>query len=188
MFFFSKWVRISPEKDWFSHQWPNGDKMWYMAALLMNNHFWLMSSCWPTVQCRVPLKTLKQRKMFKQSRQIDKQTEWQKLSIQKLFLFATIFQIFIVLFQLLLFVAKLSPAQSNSNSVGWAEIALISTFTHPPPPPPGKVLNQASSIQLQLSLKPAWAELGTAQSQLVNQFSLNVQIFLISLPIWTKLC
>ena len=32
--------------------------------------------------------------------------------------------------------AKLSPAQSNSNSVGWAEIALISTFTHPPP---GKV-------------------------------------------------
>ena len=29
-------------------------------------------------------------------------------------------------------IAKLSPAQSNSNSVGWAEIALISTFTHPP--------------------------------------------------------
>ena len=28
-------------------------------------------------------------------------------------------------------IAKLSPAQSNSNSVGWAEIALISTFTHP---------------------------------------------------------
>ena len=32
-------------------------------------------------------------------------------------------------------IAKLSPAQSNSNSVGWAEIALISTFTHPPTPP-----------------------------------------------------
>ena len=31
-------------------------------------------------------------------------------------------------------IAKLSPAQSNSNSVGWADIALIST-----PPPPGKV-------------------------------------------------
>ena len=28
-------------------------------------------------------------------------------------------------------IAKLSPAQSNSNSVGGAEIALISTFTHP---------------------------------------------------------
>ena len=28
-------------------------------------------------------------------------------------------------------IAKLSPAQSNSNSVGWAKIALISTFTHP---------------------------------------------------------
>ena len=59
-----------------------------------------------------------------------------------------------------------SSAQLNPTptSVGWAEIALISTFT---PPPPGKVLNQHSSIQLQLSLKPAWAELGTAQSQLV---------------------
>ena len=30
-------------------------------------------------------------------------------------------------------IAKLSPAQSNSNSDGWAEIALISTFTHPQP-------------------------------------------------------
>ena len=30
-----------------------------------------------------------------------------------------------------LFIAKLNPAQSNSNSVGWAETALISTFTHP---------------------------------------------------------
>ena len=30
------------------------------------------------------------------------------------------------------FIAKLSPAQSNSNSVCWAEIALISTFTQPP--------------------------------------------------------
>ena len=48
--------------------------------------------------------------------------------------------------------AKLSPAQSNSNSVGWAEIALIPTFTHPLPPPPGKVPSSAqpSSIQLQL--------------------------------------
>ena len=30
------------------------------------------------------------------------------------------------------YIAKLSPAQSNSNSVGWAEIALISTFSHLP--------------------------------------------------------
>ena len=33
-------------------------------------------------------------------------------------------------------IAKLSPAQSNSNSVGWVEIALISAFTHSPAPPP----------------------------------------------------
>ena len=39
MFFFFKQVRISPEKDWFSHQWPYDDQMWYMATLLMNNHF-----------------------------------------------------------------------------------------------------------------------------------------------------
>ena len=29
----------------------------------------------------------------------------------------------------LFYFAKLSPAQSNSSSVGWAEIVLISTFT-----------------------------------------------------------
>ena len=73
-------------------------------------------------------------------------------------------------------VAKLSPAQSNSNSVGWSEIALISTFTHPPPHPQGKYRAQLSTAQSnsvgwanrsRISLKPAWAELGTAQSQLV---------------------
>ena len=32
-------------------------------------------------------------------------------------------------------IAQLSPAQSNSNSVGWVELALIPTFTHPPPTP-----------------------------------------------------
>ena len=36
----------------------------------------------------------------------------------------------------LFYFAKLSPAQSISNSVGWAEIALISTFTHSPTPHP----------------------------------------------------
>ena len=30
--------------------------------------------------------------------------------------------------------AKLSPAQSNFKSVGWAELALIPIFTHPPTP------------------------------------------------------
>ena len=45
---------------------------------------------------------------------------------------------------IIIIIAKLSPAQSNSNSVGWAEIALISTFTSPhtpPPPPPGKAIS-----------------------------------------------
>ena len=46
-------------------------------------------------------------------------------------------------------IAKLSTAQSNSGSVGWAEIALISTFTHPPPTP--RESTELSSIQLQLS-------------------------------------
>ena len=32
--------------------------------------------------------------------------------------------------------AKLSPAQSNFNSVGWADLALIPTFTPPSNPPP----------------------------------------------------
>ena len=65
--------------------------------------------------------------------------------------------------------AKLSPAQSNSNLVGWAEIALISTFTHPPPTPPTpRESTELSSAQLnptptqlvgligsRISLKPA---------------------------------
>ena len=42
-------------------------------------------------------------------------------------------------------IAKLSPAQSNCNSVGWL-------------------------IGSRISLKPAWAELGTAQSQLVSWY------------------
>ena len=38
----------------------------------------------------------------------------------------------IVISIFLFIIAKLSQAQSNFNSVGWAEIALISTFTpHP---------------------------------------------------------
>ena len=67
-------------------------------------------------------------------------------------------------------IAKLSRAQSNSNSVDWAEIALISTFTpHPPTPPPTpRESTEFSSAQLnptptqlvgligsRISLKPA---------------------------------
>ena len=37
----------------------------------------------------------------------------------------------IVISIFLFIIAKLSQAQSNFNSVGWAEIALIPTFTHP---------------------------------------------------------
>ena len=35
-------------------------------------------------------------------------------------------------------IAQLSQVQSNFNSVGWAELALISTFTYPLRPPKGK--------------------------------------------------
>jgi len=63
------------------------------------------------------------------------------------------------------FIAKLSPAQSNSNSVGWAEIALISTFNPPPTPRESTVLSSAQlnptptqlnrQIGSRISLKPA---------------------------------
>ena len=53
----------------------------------------------------------------------------------------------IVISIFLFIIAKLSQAQSNFNSVGWAEIALIPTFTHPPP---GKVLRR----QFQYSYRP----------------------------------
>ena len=56
----------------------------------------------------------------------------------------------------LVYVAKLSPAQSNFNSVGWAELALIPTFTQPPPHLQGKywegnfntVIGQTSNVGL----------------------------------------
>ena len=44
----------------------------------------------------------------------------------------------IVISIFLFIIAKLSQAQSNFNSVGWAELALIPTFTHPPTHPQGK--------------------------------------------------
>ena len=55
-------------------------------------------------------------------------------------------------------IAKLSPAQSNSNSVGWAEIALISTFTNPPTPRESTQSAQLNptSTQLEASLSWAW--------------------------------
>ena len=40
-----KQVRILPEKDWFSHQCPYGDKMWYKATLLMSHHFLMLAHC-----------------------------------------------------------------------------------------------------------------------------------------------
>ena len=44
------------------------------------------------------------------------------------------------------FIAKLSPAQSNSNSVGWAEIALFSISpAAPPTQPPVKVYFSAAA-------------------------------------------
>ena len=48
------------------------------------------------------------------------------------------------------FIAKLSPAQSNINSVGWVELALIPTFTHPNPTPPTP---RESTIQLLAKFK-----------------------------------
>ena len=45
-------------------------------------------------------------------------------------------------------IAKLSLHHSNINSVGWAELALIPTFTHPPP---GKIATTEQSLA-QLSL------------------------------------
>ena len=58
MFFFFKQVRISPEKDWFSHQWPYDDQMWYMATLLMNNHFDLCPHAGPLCTVGVSLMSL----------------------------------------------------------------------------------------------------------------------------------
>ena len=51
-------------------------------------------------------------------------------------------------------IAKLSQAQSNLNSVGWAELALIPTFTHPPPAlPPRESTEKAISIRLLAKLQ-----------------------------------
>ena len=77
-------------------------------------------------------------------------------------------------------VAKLSPAQSNSNLswLGWDSF----NFNFCPPTP--RESTEFTSAQLnptptqlvgligsRISLKPAWAELGTAQSQLVEELS-----------------
>ena len=59
--------------------------------------------------------------------------------------------------------AQLKP---TPTSVGWAEIALISTFTHPPPPPPhpqGKYRAQLSPAQSN-SNSVGWAYRKLAQS------------------------
>ena len=76
--------------------------------------------------------------------------------------------------------AKLSPAQSNSNFswLGWDSFNF--NFYPPTHPPTPRESTELSSAQLnptptqlvgligsRISLKPAWAELGTAQSQLV---------------------
>ena len=71
----------------------------------------------------------------------------------------------IVISIFLFIIAKLSQAQSNFNSVGWAEIALIPTFTHPPTPRESTELSSAQLnptptqlvglIGSRISLKPA---------------------------------
>ena len=81
--------------------------------------------------------------------------------------------------QLVWYIAKLSPAQSNSNFswLGWDSF----NFNFYPPTPTPRESTEISSAQLnptptqlvgliesRISLKPAWAELGTAQSQLVS--------------------
>ena len=42
MLFTKKLVRISPEIDLYSHQWPQDGKMWYMTAVLVKIHFFLI--------------------------------------------------------------------------------------------------------------------------------------------------
>jgi len=42
MVFTKKLVRISPEIDWYSHQWPPDGKMWYVTAVLVKIHFFLI--------------------------------------------------------------------------------------------------------------------------------------------------
>ena len=53
-----------------------------------------------------------------------------------------------VTFKYVCIIAKLSPAQSNFNSVGWAKLALIPTFTHQPPHPCGESTEKAISRRL----------------------------------------
>ena len=43
---------------------------------------------------------------------------------------STPIKVYLILFDAT--IAKLSPIQFNFNSVGWAELAFISTFIHPP--------------------------------------------------------
>ena len=42
MVFTKKLVKISPEVDWYSRQWPQGGKMWYMTADLVKIIFFLI--------------------------------------------------------------------------------------------------------------------------------------------------
>ena len=45
-------------------------------------------------------------------------------------------------------IAKLRPAQSNFTSVGWAKLALILTFTHPPTHPPRESTEKVITVRL----------------------------------------
>ena len=52
MFFFFKWVRISPEIDWYHHQCCFPDKMSYDPTFLVKNDILTDSTfCSPTVHC-----------------------------------------------------------------------------------------------------------------------------------------
>ena len=56
MFFFLKQVRISPEKDWCSHQYPYGGILPQVAAVFVNFYVSTdMIAWWVSVHCRVNL-------------------------------------------------------------------------------------------------------------------------------------
>ena len=52
MFFFQKQVRILPEKDWCSHQYPYGGILPQVAAVFVNFYVSTdMNAWWVSVQC-----------------------------------------------------------------------------------------------------------------------------------------
>ena len=67
MVFTKKLVRISPEFDWYSHQWPQDGKMWYVTAVLVKIKFFpivpsagpycnkdlMLASCYPSMVTHV---------------------------------------------------------------------------------------------------------------------------------------